>query len=366
LTRDDRTYQESFYEVDLNSGQFAELIEEARSHHLNHHAFDISEDGKTAVLIAEDAQHCQDVWTISADKFRSRRVTNTNSEFDRFDLGSSQLVSWRSLDGQELKGALLLPVGYAKDRRYPMIVYVYGGSHLSYLLNEWMSSTVINPQLLATRGYAVLFPDAPQRVGTPMQDLAGTVLPAISKLVDLGIADPERLGIMGHSYGGYSTLALIEQSRQFRAAVDIAGTTNLMNAYAKSGAGGGTIGWVEEGQGDMGGSLWQHRERFIENSPLFYLDRIQTPILLMHGGSDTAAPPIESHIAFESLRRLGKEATYVEYAGEEHVPSQWSYVNQIDYCERIIAWFDKYLKRNSASPLATAFRQLTLDNWELS
>lgn len=344
LTRDDHTLRESFYKVDLNSGRFTQLLEEAKTHHLSHHAFDISEDGKTAVLIAEDAQHCQDIWMTGADTFRFRQVTNTNPQFDGVELGTSQLISWRSLDGQELRGALLLPSGYTQGKRYPVIVYVYGGLPLSTQVNEWVTSIVINPQLFATRGYAVLFPDAPLRVGTPMHDLASTVLPAISKLIDLGIADPERLGIMGHSYGGYSTLALIEQSRQFHAAVDIAGTTNLMNAYAKSGAGGGSIGWVEEGQGDMGASLWEHRERFVENSPLFYLDRIQTPVLLMQGGADTAAQPIESHLAFESLRRLGKEATYVEYAGEEHVPSQWSYANQADYCKRIMAWFEKYLK----------------------
>lgn len=352
LTRDDHTLRESFYEVDLNSGRFTELLEESRSHHLSHHAFDVSEDGKTAILIAEDAQHCQDVWMTGADTLRLRRITNTNPQFDGVELGASQLMSWRSLDGQELRGALLLPAGYRQGKRYPVIVYVYGGLRLSTQVNEWMTSIVINPQLLATRGYAILFPDAPQRLGTPVRDLAGAVFPAISKLIDLGIADPERLGIMGHSYGGYSTLALIEQSRQFRAAVDIAGTTNLMNSYAKSGAGGDTIGWVEEGQGDMGGSLWQHRERFVENSPLFYLDRIQTPVLLMHGGADTAVLPMESHIAFESLRRLGKEATYVEYGGEEHVPLQWSYANQVDYCERIIAWFDRYVRGGSANPSA--------------
>jgi dipeptidyl aminopeptidase/acylaminoacyl peptidase len=303
-------------------------------------------------MIAEDAQHCQDVWMTGADTFTLRRITNTNRQFDAVELGVSQLMSWRSLNGQELRGALLLPVGYKQGKRYPVIVYVYGGLRLSTQVNEWMTSIVINPQLFATRGYAVLFPDTPLRVGTPMQDLASTVLPATLKLVDLGIADSERIGIMGHSYGGYSTLALVEQSRQFHAAVDIAGTTNLMNAYAKTGAGGSTIGWVEEGQGDMGGSLWHYRDRFIENSPLFYLDRIETPILLMHGASDTAVPPIESHIAFESLRRLGKEATYVEYAGEEHVPSQWSYANQVDYCKRILAWFEKYLKGNSVNPSA--------------
>jgi len=214
---------------------------------------------------------------------------------------------------------------------------------MSTTLNQWGGvPTVFNTQLLATRGFAVLLPDVPQQLGTPMLDLAKAVFPGVNKVIEMGIADPERLGIMGHSYGGYSTLALIEQSRQFKAAVDFAGLTNLLNSYSKVGSAGG-ISSVEEGQGLMGGSAWQYRDRFIENSPFFYFDRVETPLLIIHGGSDETVSVLESHIAFEALRRLGKDVVFAEYKGEGHDPSTWTHANQLDYYTRVINWFDKYL-----------------------
>ena len=172
------------------------------------------------------------------------------------------------------------------------------------------------------------------------------MLPGVEKVVELGIADPERVGVMGQSYGGYSTLALIEQSSQFKAAVDFAGLTSLVNCYDNDGMGGAgdEIGWVEEGWGRMGGPLWQFRDRFIENSPFFYLDRIQTPVLIIHGDADTSVPVREGHLAFQSLRRLGRQAVYAEYKGEGHIPQYWAYGNQMDLDSRIIAWFDRFLK----------------------
>ncbi|MCI0724146.1 MAG: prolyl oligopeptidase family serine peptidase, partial [Acidobacteria bacterium] len=103
-------------------------------------------------------------------------------------------------------------------------------------------------------------------------------------------------------------------------------------------------GGAEEGQGKMGGSVWQFRDRYVENSPFFYLDRIQTPVLLLHGVSDTTAPSSESQIAFEALRRLGKEVVFAKYRGEGHSPLSWGYANRLDYVNRVIAWFDEFLK----------------------
>jgi dipeptidyl aminopeptidase/acylaminoacyl peptidase len=94
----------------------------------------------------------------------------------------------------------------------------------------------------------------------------------------------------------------------------------------------------------MEGSPWQFRERYIENSPLFYLDRIETPVLIVHGADDTAVASFLGDELFVSLRRLGKEVEYAKYEGEEHSPLNWSYANQLDFCNRLIAWFGRYLK----------------------
>ncbi len=200
-------------------------------------------------------------------------------------------------------------------------------------------------QLFATRGYAVLLPDAPQHLGTPMLDLAKTILPGVNRVIELGIADPDRLGVMGHSYGGYSTLSLIVQTTRFKAAVISAGTGDLVASYGEMHKDGSTyqVPIMETGQGLMGGTPWQFLDRYIENSPVFHLDRIETPVLIVHGAEDQAVASFRGDEIFVGMRRLGKEAEYAKYEGEDHSPAYWSYPNQLDYCARLIQWFDKYL-----------------------
>ena len=179
-----------------------------------------------------------------------------------------------------------------------------------------------------------------------MQDLAKTVLPGVDRAVEMGIADPERLGVMGHSYGGYCTLGLIAQTTRFKAAVASGGTGNLISAYGAMRRDGSTysLPWAETGQGRMGGTPWEMRDRYIENSPAFYLDRIQTPLLLLHGELDNAAPSFLADEIFVGLRRLGKWVMYAKYEGESHAPADWEYANQVDYWNRIITMFNTFLK----------------------
>jgi dipeptidyl aminopeptidase/acylaminoacyl peptidase len=283
-----------------------------------------------------------------------RRLTRINPQFDRYIMGECQLVEWESLDGQRLRGALLLPSNYEKAKRYPLIVWVYGGASGSDMVNQFGLDfgSLYNLQLLATRGFAVLFPDVPLRVGTPMQDLTKTVLPGVDKIVELGIADSQRIGVMGWSYGGYSTLALIVQTTRFKAAVMGAGLGNLFSMYGQMSKQGTSwaIAWAEEGQGRMGGSPWEFRERYIENSPIFYLDRVQTPLLIVHGTLDRGNSSYLSDEIFVGLRRLGKEVTYAKYEGEGH--GILAFANQTDWCNRVIAWFDQHLKQKSQVSLA--------------
>jgi dipeptidyl aminopeptidase/acylaminoacyl peptidase len=258
------------------------------------------------------------------------------------------LIEWLSDDGDRLQGTLLLPANYESGRHYPLVVWVYGGAFLSDDFDRFGGAYrgPFNMQLLATRGYAVLLPDAPQHAGTPMLDLTKTVLPGINKVIEMGIADPDRLGIMGHSYGGYSTLALIVQTKRFKAAIEACGPGDLLENYGAMNKDGTAFGISidEAGQGLMEGTPWQLRDRYIENSPFFYLDRVETPLLIIHGGADNSVGPFLGDQLFVSLRRLGKSAEYVKYDGEEHSPLYWSYAHQMDLSARIIAWLDKYLK----------------------
>ena len=191
-----------------------------------------------------------------------------------------------------------------------------------------------------------LFPDAPQSLGTPMLDLAKTVLPGINEIVNMGIADPDRVGVMGQSYGGYSTLSMIAQSKRFSAAIAIAGMGDLIGSYGEMDAAGSAFGTsvAEHGQDLMEGSPWQFRDRYIENSPLFFLDRVSTPLLIVHGDADMFVQPFLADEVFVGLRRLGRQVTYAKYHGEGHDPMFWSYANQVDLCHRLIDWFERHLK----------------------
>ncbi len=267
-------------------------------------------------------------------------------------MGSARLIDWLSLDGERLQGSLLLPSGYRSGNRYPLLVWVYGGDQGSDYIGQFgLLPGVFNLQLFATRGYAVLFPDIPQHLGTPMADLAKAVLPGINKVIEMGIADENRVGVLGHSYGGYSVLSLLVQSRRFKAAATIDGPGDLISFYGEMGEDGTAYGTgvVEGGQGLLGGSPWEFRDRYIENSPVFCFDRIDTPLLIVHGTADFEVAPFLSDEVFVDLRRLGKRVEYAKYFGEGHVPSDWSHADQSDFWNRILRWFHTYLTQPSPS-----------------
>jgi dipeptidyl aminopeptidase/acylaminoacyl peptidase len=350
VTHDRLEKQDGFYKIALDSGESTQLLQAGQCYtctRTRDHINAIGDRGQQIAYFAEDAGTSPDIWLTSPSLLNRQRLTHINPQFDGFEMGRARLISWLSVDGQELHGALLLPPDFREGTRYPLIAWVYGGSALSDNLDHFglAGTGHFNLQLLATRGYAILLPDAPQHLGTPMLDLAKTILPGIDKVISLGIADPDRLGVMGHSYGGYSVLSLIVQTKRFKVAIESDGMGDLINAYGQMQKDGTAFhtSITEQGQGLMGGTLWQFRERYIENSPIFYFDRVETPLLIIHGSEDTAVPPFLGDEVFVALRRLGKDVEYAKYEHENHSPLNWNYANQADLSNRMIEWFARYL-----------------------
>lgn len=340
-TSDFETRQEGFYGVDSHTGDFNKILETNTS--INSGLSAVTHDGEFLVYAAQNAQQEQNLWIIRPGLGNARQLTHVNPELERYPVGEARLVEYSTSDGKKLHATLLLPVNYQTNRRYPLVVWVYGGSMLSSNINRYgaTGNDHFNLQLFPSRGYAVLLPDTPLSLGTPVQDLAKTVLPAIDRTIEMGIADADRLGVMGASYGGYSTLALLVQTTRFKAAVMDVGFGNLSSSYGvmlKNGMPFG-VGWAEEGQGRMGGPPWQFTERYIQNSPVFYLDKVQTPLLISQGGMDIS--PFQSDEIFVGLRRLGKKVVYMRYENEGHGVENYS--NRIDYWNRVIEWFASHL-----------------------
>lgn len=346
------TKRAGFYRIDLTTGEAVRLWEEDKSlRHPVEYSIAVSTDGQHLVYLAEDTQHNPDLWLSDAKLCNPRRLTYSNPQLESYRMGEGRVISWIGLDGELLHGALLLPAGYEAGKRYPLLVKVYGGSLLSNLVDRFgmQGDLAENLQLLATRGYAVLLPDAPLHVGMPMEDLMKTVLPGVNRVIEMGIADPNRLGLMGHSYGGYSALCLLVETPRFKAAMMSGGFGNLISNYGEMTPAGTNYGVAnaEKGQLRMGGPPWEHRERYVENSPVFFLDRVETPLLIVHGAHDGEIDGVAPFLAeeiFVGLRRLGKIVEYTKYEREDHWPGVWLYRDQVDFAARVLAWFDLYLK----------------------
>jgi dipeptidyl aminopeptidase/acylaminoacyl peptidase len=352
VAEDEARKQEGVFAIQLGTGQVRTLMEKGECYSCQNTDEPLIASQATSkfAFFREDASHPRDLWMADSNFSNPTRLTHLNPQFDSYEFGEARLVNWQSDDGEILQGALLLPAGYRPGVRFPLVVWVYAGEELSNYRDHFGLSHggPFNWQLLATRGYAVLLPDAPVHVGTPMLDLAKTVLPAVSRVVDLGIADPNRIGVAGHSHGGYSVLALIAQTTRFRCAVELSGFADLLTAYGEMQADGSAyFAPIAEGgtKRGLGGTPWSVRERYIENSPFLYLDRVETPLLVVHGALDRAVSAFLGDQLFVALRRLNKEVEYAKYDKEDHSPNYWSYPNQVDLDDRMIRWFDTHLKQ---------------------
>lgn len=333
--------------LDTESGERTPLCETEANWWSPPFGMEAAPDGSAVYLLLEAADHPPEVWRFGGDFRHGRRLYSFSAGLDRVAMGRGRLIGWRVPDGGKRQGAVLLPPGYEEGHPVPLIVDVYGGVRASHLVHSFGGGALTIPtgQLLAARGYAVLCPDLPLTDHDPMRQLPGLVLPAVNRLIELAIADPRRLGAMGHSYGGYCVLALLTQTDVFRPAVCSAGPVDLVSHYGTLTSQGDPMwtGWAETGQGRIGGSLWEKRDSYIENSPLFYLDRVTTPLLLVSG---TAIPgeAAQAGEAFNGLRRLGKKVELRLYHGEDHSPLKWSEDSYRDRSARVLSWFDAHLR----------------------
>jgi len=325
-----RTVQPAYLEKKLHSTSF------------NVDASDVSGG---IVFASRDQRHPTDLWQFHTDR-RVSQITHLNDHLDRYELGVTRLIDWQGVDKQPLRGALLLPPGYQPNQRLPLVVWVYGGSNGSANVNTFGltgQGATFNMQVLATRGFGVLFPDAPVRTGQVASDLMSTVMPGINLAVEQGFADPERIAIMGQSHGAHNVLWMITQTRRFKAAIITGAVTHpdLFAAYSEMGPDGEATatGYYERGQGNMGGTPWQYPERYRDNSPFFVFDRIETPLLIGQGDKDGRL--IASDATFVGLQRLGKRVEYRIYENEGHVISRKA--NVLDFWRRRLEFLDEQL-----------------------
>ncbi|MGH7721013.1 MAG: prolyl oligopeptidase family serine peptidase [Gemmatimonadaceae bacterium] len=291
---------------------------------------------------------------------RTTQLMALNRYIAGIERGRRMLIEYRGNEGELLNGVVLLPPGYQPGKRYPVFTWVYAERmYRNANLNSFMVSdrphSSLNMQVLAARGYVVLFPSIPLPPDSVRRDqylaIPRPVLAAVDRLTELGIADPERVAVGGHSNGGYTTNVLVTQTNRFKAAITMAGMSNLTSVYGTfdprfrytdMAARDGTfqMNWAEAGQAHLGAPLAANLWAYLRNSPLFYADRIQTPVLFVHGDQDFVSMS-EAEQLFTSLYRQGKRARLVRYWGEGHSIGA-SPANTRHMWSEIFAWLDEF------------------------
>jgi dipeptidyl aminopeptidase/acylaminoacyl peptidase len=236
-----------------------------------------------------------------------------------------------------------------------MVVYEYpaksfparaGSNRVSFFGGE-NAGEVFNLHLLTTRGYAVLLPDVPVVFPdtTMLKATWRSIAGGVDESIALGVADSNRLGVMGHSFGGYGALSTLVVTSRFRAGVALSGGYYDMAGQCTKLQEDGSSAYARYCIWMLNCALWECPATYLANSPLFLLDRVRTPLLLIQGGADEATAPVQAEQAFATLRALGRETDYALYPGGGHNYGQWSVAQQEDVVRRVIAWLDAHLKQ---------------------
>ena len=306
-------------------------------------------DGEIA-FVSQGATRPQEVW-LWDQKSAPRQITHLNDSWKEYALIQPEFYTYKSFDGLEIQAALLRPrvskdanteIGVPGGKaKLPLIALIHGGP-----TGRWADSVETWGQLLATHGYAVFYPNIRGSVGYGQKfvesnrgDWGGgdfkDVMAGVDDLVKRGIADPDRLGIGGWSYGGYMAEWAITQTKVFKAAVSGAGMANLISEF----------GTEDHPAGDewFYGVPWEKPEGFLNSSPFVYLKNAKTPTLVLQGDADTVDPLGQSQELYRGLKRYGVEAELVVYPREPHGFREEKHL--VDRLERILAWYDKYLKK---------------------
>lgn len=286
-----------------------------------------------------------DIYTTT--DFRTfSQLSTTNPQQSQFNWLSAELIKWKNSDGKEAEGILYKPENFNEEKKYPLILHFYEKD--SDLLYKYQfpepSEGSINIPYFVSNDYLVFDPNIYYKNGEPGESAYNSVISAINHLSKLPYIDSTRIGIQGHSWGGYQVGYIITRTNRFAAAIECAGQVNLVSGYGGIRDDGRSREFqYENGQIRMGAPIWDIPDLYIKNSSIFYCDRIQTPLLIMHNEEDGAVPWSQAVEYFTALRRLKKRAWMLQYIGENHWLSNKE--NRMDFSIRMGQFFDHYLKK---------------------
>lgn len=308
----------------------------------------ISEDGKVCFLIKQTSEECPNWYTFSRGK-QPTKISNISMWYEGV---GTELITAGQLDNRAVRGVLFKPLSFNPLKKYPVIINYYEEktSEKNSFLYPSLISGDINIPWFVSRGYLVLQPDIYFEQGLSGKNALDFVNALADTLVNIKFVDSTKLGLMGHSFGGFETLFIITHNNRFKAAVAGAPIADLVsgaNMLTPNGLFPDLTRYhIEKAQLRMGTTMWEKPALHILNSPIFQTDKVATPLLIMHNQSDRNVPFAQGMEFFLSMRRLGKPCWLLEYDGEAHTLN--TEANKLDYTIRLTQFFDHFLKDLSA------------------
>lgn len=294
-------------------------------------------------------RECYDLYLTDNFFKTSTKVSAINPQMAGYRWGSAELFRWKAYDGTPLKGIVYMPDGVKEGEKLPVMIYFYekNANNLYTFWSPAPSRSIVNIPFYTSRGYIVFVPDIVYKVGHPGESAYNCICAGAEALCEkYPIADKSRMAIQGQSWGGYQTAWLITRTNMFAAAGSGAPVGNMTSAYGgiRWGSGITRAGQYEHGQSRIGKSMWEPGalKLYIENSPVFHVDKVQTPVLIMHNDADGAVPWYQGIEFFSDLRRLDKPAWLLQYNKEAHNLVERR--NCKDLSVRLQQFFDHYLK----------------------
>ncbi|KAA3440890.1 S9 family peptidase [Rufibacter hautae] len=305
-----------------------------------------AKDSDRLIFRRANFREYSDVWVTNTSFNAPQKVSNANPQQSEYLWGNVELVNWRSDDGVPLEGLLFKPENFDPKKKYPMLVYFYerNAETLHNYRAPAPSASTINIPLFVSQGYLVFVPDIIYKDGYPGESAYHSIIPGVQSLVAKGFVDEKNMALQGQSWGGYQVAYLVTRTNMFKAAMAGAPVSNMTSAY-------GGIRWesgmsrqfqYERTQSRIGGTLWEKPMQYIENSPLFFVPKVETPLMMMANDNDGAVPWYQGIEMFMALRRLNKPVWLLVYNGEAHNLVQRK--NRKDLSVRMSQFFDHYLK----------------------
>jgi len=307
--------------------------------------YDVSGDGSSVALIVGDASRLADLWVGPLAPFGAKATSTVNPQAAEWRLGETRPIQWKSRDGWDIEGLLTLPVEHRDGQRYPLMVVLHGGPQAAYT-SALAPNYIDYTQVLAGRGWAVLRPNYRgssnygDRFTQGMDGDTGggdfhDIMTGVDAVIERGIADPEKLGVMGWSWGGISTGWIVTQTDRFKAASAGAMVSNHFSVFGEA-----DLTYDVE-YFYIGGTPWEDPARYIRMSPIGHVMKVRTPTLLLHGLEDIRCPYPQSVEFYKGLKAAGVETQLVAYPREPHVFTEPRH--QLDKMRREYEWFEKHI-----------------------